>query len=727
MKESVLSHFNSDKKCLIECDASDCMISEMFSQWDVNDVWRSVIYFSQKMISAECNYEIYNKELLTIVQIFEKWHSELKDFKYSVQMLSDHKNLKYFKTFKLLNCWQTHWSEYLFRFDFKIVYCSGKLNSITDALSCQSEDFPSKEKDKTMLQQVLKPENFEISDLDLQALMISDHDSHTSSSEDLETPVSDTDGEDPELEDQFMEACTNNEEYQEVKAALKADQSHHIRGFSLTEAELVHGQIYYWDGHKLISKDDVLHLQIIQLAHNTFLAEHSRVQHCYEILAWSYHWSEMITDVKQFIRNCHLCAKIKYFWACYHRVLKLLPVSERCWADISINFVVHLSASKNLHGVKCKNIMMVVNCLFKEVYYEAINNLTSLGVTWVYYSQVWKNTDLSDTIVSDCDTQFVNSFWDQLCKWLNIKANLSTAFHPQTDSQTERVNSVMEQYLRTYCTYLQDDWVMWLLSAEFAANNHWSESIQCTLFFTNCEYHLKMGLKPKQELPEPLSTDHEQCLWVHTDIYAEQINWINHELQTQMTWAQSWHKEYINCHQKHTLKQQVRDKVWLNIRNLITHCPMKKLTNKNESPFEITKVVSSHTYQLKLSDIWDCHNMFHTFLLHNAANNLLPEQKLSESLLTNLTSEADLYEIIEINNSHFRRSWVKYLITWKNDLKNWWVPFENCEGVSELLKSYHDSHSDCMREDTWHVYQTHLNNSDSDYCDDLRTDSDSDK
>ena len=87
---------------------------------------------------------------------------------------------------------------------------------------------------------------------------------------------------------------------------------------------------------------------------------------------------------------------------------------------------------------------MIVNCLFKEIYYEVINDLTSLRVTQIYYSQMWKNTDLSDTIVSDCDTQFVNSFWDQLCKWLNIKINLFTAFHPQTDSQTERVNSVMK-------------------------------------------------------------------------------------------------------------------------------------------------------------------------------------------------------------------------------------------------------------------------------------------
>ena len=164
---------------------------------------------------------------------------------------------------------------------------------------------------------------------------------------------------------------------------------------------------------------------------------------------------------------------------------------------------------------------MIVNCLFKEIYYEVINDLTSLRVVWVYYSQMWKNTDLSDIIVSDCDTQFVNSFWDQLCKWLNIKINLFTVFHSQTDSQTERVNSVMKQYLRTYCIYLQDDWVMWLFSAEFAVNNHWSESIQCISFFTNCEYYLKMRLKSKQKLFRSLSTDHKWCLQMYINVYAE--------------------------------------------------------------------------------------------------------------------------------------------------------------------------------------------------------------
>ena len=96
-----------------------------------------------------------------------------------------------------------------------------------------------------MLQQILKPENFEISGIDLQASMINDYDSHTFSSENSETPVSDTDKEDSELKNQFMKTCINNEEYQEVKAVLKADYSHCIRRFSLAETELINRQVYY--------------------------------------------------------------------------------------------------------------------------------------------------------------------------------------------------------------------------------------------------------------------------------------------------------------------------------------------------------------------------------------------------------------------------------------------------------------------------------------------------
>ena len=125
------------------------------------------------MILAKCNYEIYDKKLLTIVRVFEKWRFELKDSKFSIEVILDHKNFEYFMFFKLLNRCQARWFEFLSRFNFRIIYRFDKLNSAVDALSRQSKDFSKKKENKFMWQQILKNENFEIFVLNIQAFNIS--------------------------------------------------------------------------------------------------------------------------------------------------------------------------------------------------------------------------------------------------------------------------------------------------------------------------------------------------------------------------------------------------------------------------------------------------------------------------------------------------------------------------------------------------------------------------
>ena len=90
---------------------------------------------------------------------------------------------------------------------------------------------------------------------------------------------------------------------------------------------------------------------------------------------------------------------------------------------------------------------------------------------------------LPETITSDRGPQFTSHFWGTLCKRRQIDRRMSTAFHPQTDGQTERFNSVMKQYLRSYVNYLQDDWSSWLPLAEFTARNHSSKATSLSQFF----------------------------------------------------------------------------------------------------------------------------------------------------------------------------------------------------------------------------------------------------
>ena len=114
------------------------------------------------MASAECNYDIYDKELLAIIRAFEEWRPELEGAAEQVQVITDHKNLEYFMTTKQLSRRQARWSEFLSRFNFAIQYCPGKLNSRADALTRRSDDFPQDDQDPRHArhqQLVIKPHN----------------------------------------------------------------------------------------------------------------------------------------------------------------------------------------------------------------------------------------------------------------------------------------------------------------------------------------------------------------------------------------------------------------------------------------------------------------------------------------------------------------------------------------------------------------------------------------
>ena len=131
----ILYHYNSDHKIVIETDASDYVSEGILSQYNEKGVLHSVAYFSKKHNSAECNYKIYDKKFMIIVCAFEKWHLELEGFTFSVKVITDYKNLKYFISIKQLSCCQACWSEFLFCFNYCIMYYLNKAESKSDALT----------------------------------------------------------------------------------------------------------------------------------------------------------------------------------------------------------------------------------------------------------------------------------------------------------------------------------------------------------------------------------------------------------------------------------------------------------------------------------------------------------------------------------------------------------------------------------------------------------------
>jgi hypothetical protein len=164
-----------------------------------------------------------------------------------------------------------------------------------------------------------------------------------------------------------------------------------------------------------------------------------------------------------------------------------------------MNFIVTLPFS-NGHDV----ILVVINRLTKIKHLiscHITDNADKLAMLFITY--VWKFHSLPESIISDRDSLFKSEFWKRLCKRLSIDSLLFTAFHPETDGQTEIINVTLKAIFRYYVNHYQDNWSEWLPLAEFALNNQESESTKMSPFFANSASHSRMGFEPLSKIPEP--------------------------------------------------------------------------------------------------------------------------------------------------------------------------------------------------------------------------------
>ncbi len=290
---SILMHYNSNLLVTVKIDVFDYVVIKVMSQRDDNEQLRSVIYFSFKMLLAECNYEIYDKKLLAIIRAFEKWRLELKDTLDFVEIIFDHKNLEYFMSIKLLSRRQVRWSEFLSRFNFKIVYRSNELNTRVDALTRRSEDLLLNERNSRREHQwqiVLKSKNLKIQVL-INVLDDSDSEAFESSDSKSESVISEQSESSEkmsmnELEEQLFAVYFNDEWVQIMITALRDDQRK-LKEFSLAKCMLRSDRVYYRD-RLLIFEDEKLRLRLLQLSHDTSIASHSERVKIYEILSRHY-------------------------------------------------------------------------------------------------------------------------------------------------------------------------------------------------------------------------------------------------------------------------------------------------------------------------------------------------------------------------------------------------------------------------------------------------------
>ena len=186
-----------------------------------------------------------------------------------------------------------------------------------------------------------------------------------------------------------------------------------------------------------------------------------------------------------------------------------------------MDFVTGLPISTDWKGDSYDSILVIVDRLTKMVHYEPVK--VTIDTPWlakVILDVVAWHHDLSDSIVYDRGSSFTSKFWSLLCYFLGIKRILSTAFHPQTNGQTERQNSIIEAYLRAFVNFEQNDWVRLLPIAEFAYNNSKNASTCHTLFELNCGYHSwisyekEVDPRSKSKSAEKLSAELRELMFV---------------------------------------------------------------------------------------------------------------------------------------------------------------------------------------------------------------------
>jgi len=238
----------------------------------------------------------------------------------------------------------------------------------------------------------------------------------------------------------------------------------------------------------------------------------------------------------------------------------------------------------------------------------------------LFLLHVFRLHGLPRTITSDRGPQFASAFWHRLCARLGIELRLSTAFHPQTEGQTERMNAVMEQYLRSYVNYLQDDWADWLPIAEFVTNNHTSETTAVSPFFANLGYDpcwqfdLSASLNNQAEDQQARSA-------------AKALSEIHDHLRTEMHRVQLRYQETADTHRLPAPDYQMGDLVWLDARNWKTRRPSSKLDHRRHGPFKIAHKIYSHAFRLELHSSMQVHPVFHVSLLEPAAQDPLLGQQ----------------------------------------------------------------------------------------------------
>ena len=260
----------------------------------------------------------------------------------------------------------------------------------------------------------------------------------------------------------------------------------------------------------------------------------------------------------------------------------------------------------------------------------------------------------------------------------------TTAFHPQTDGQTERVNQSVEQYLRLYCRYQQDDWEQLLPLAQFTYNNIELSATKMSPFFAIYGRHPRFF-----EVPKPTNNS---SINGTADLISQRMLQLNEVLRVDMQDAQNKMAQAYNRNVKQAPEFKEGELVMLDARNITTSRPSKKLDRKYLGPYHVDKQVGSSAYRLKLSKEFQFHPTFHVSLLHHYHANTIQDRRQPAPPPVIVGENIEL-EVEAIVASRWHYNKLQYLVKWRDsNLPSQWLPHDNVKNAPLMIDAYHSRH-----------------------------------
>uniref|UniRef100_A0A8C7TQH1 Gypsy retrotransposon integrase-like protein 1 n=1 Tax=Oncorhynchus mykiss TaxID=8022 RepID=A0A8C7TQH1_ONCMY len=302
--------------------------------------------------------------------------------------------------------------------------------------------------------------------------------------------------------------------------------------------------------------------QLIRWAHVLPSSGHPGVRRTVGSLRGRYWWPTLARDVKVYVSSCSVCAQSKAPRHLPRGKLQPLPVPQRPWSHLSVDFLTDLPLSQGN-----TTVLVIVDRFSKSCRLLPLPGIpTALQTAEALFTHVFRHYGVPEDIVSDRGPQFTSRVWRAFMERLGISVNLTSGYHPESNGQVERVNQEVGRFLRSYCQDRPGEWARYIPWAEMAQNSLRHSSTNVSPF------HCVLGYQPVLAPWHPSQTEAPA---VEEWVQRSKVTW--RAVQESLQQASGRQKRSADRHRSEAPVFVPGDRVWLSTRNLPLRVPCRKL------------------------------------------------------------------------------------------------------------------------------------------------------